>query len=105
MAVTVNDLRDAIGVDFNSVTDEKWALACLDAAKAVVRRLPIDPNKMADADIQLGLKLLALDFYRRRPDGAVAPDFDYEQTLAGRPNQGIINQLLRAGGHAIPVIA
>ena len=105
MAVVLeaSDVAAAIGLPFASATDEAWAQLAADAANDCVNPLPVAADPLKSNQAQHGATMLAVYFYNRRPNGAVAPSYDF--TPGPTDEMSAIYRALEIGGHSPPVIA
>lgn len=100
--LTVDDVREALGLDPADTADEEWLAGCTAAANAYVNGLPVvvdsaDPSTWSDAVIQ-GAKMLAVHLYQFRgaPYGrAVLNEAGAYQTAYAHPEIARLLQLRR----------
>lgn len=101
VAITGQDVLDAIGIPAASPTDAGWADDCAAAASAYVNEARPEPDTPSP-DTLLAAVMLGANLYRRRPAGSGAPDGDPSAAAAV---DGTIGRLLRIGYYSPPVVA
>jgi hypothetical protein len=78
--VTAEDVEAAIGVAFASATDRQWADLAAASATSIAAALPLAEDPDAEVRMRHGATMLAVWFYKRRPQGTVMPDFTFTPT-------------------------
>jgi hypothetical protein len=78
--ITSGDVSAALGVAFASPTDEAWAELAAASATALAAELPLADDPAAEPRMRHGATMLAVWYYKRRPQGTVEPGFEFTPT-------------------------
>ena len=103
VAITADDIEDALGVPFATPEDAEHAARCAAAANSYVNQLDVVRDPAAVEQVQFGTVRLGARLFHTRPVGDLqVQDFDPSSLIGIDP---WTSRLLRIGRFSRPVFA